>query len=414
MEFTYTGKNKQGKSVKGIIEAQDSNAASTALMAKDIFPLSIIVAKGKSKNGSTGQSVDFSAIKKSSLFKKKFKVDDLVLFARQLYSLTRAGVPLTQAIGNLERSYTDKPQLQEVLREVTNDLELGRPLGATLQRFPDIFPQLFVNIIKVGETTGNLDVALHQLSDYLEQDLENRRQIKQAMRYPMFVTIAMVIAIGVINVMIIPAFAGVFEKMGSDLPIQTKILVGLSEFTSAYWPYIGALIFGGFFGYKHWTKTTIGHLWHDQTVLKLPLLGSINRKGTLCRFCRSLGLALQSGVPLLQALQVVSGSLDNCYLEARIDGMRDRIENGESMLRASKSAELFTPLILQMISVGEDTGQLDGMLLEAADHYDGEVKYELKNLGSNIEPVLIMTMGAMVLILALGVFLPVWEMTTKA
>jgi MSHA biogenesis protein MshG len=249
-----------------------------------------------------------------------------------------------------------------------------------------------------------------RLFHHIEFEMFMGQQIKSALRYPMFVMAAMAAGIGVINVMVIPAFATVFKSFGAELPLATRLLMATSEFTIEYgWLLVIGSI-AGVWAFKRWTKTPAGRLAWDRTKLRLPLAGKIIRKGMLARFARSFALSLKSGVPVEQALSVVAQTVENAHIADKVERMRERVERGESILRSAAAAGVFTPIVLQMIAVGEETGAVDELMDEVGDLYTNEVQYELKTLGQQIEPIMIVFLGVMVLVLALGVFLPVWDL----
>jgi MSHA biogenesis protein MshG len=269
-------------------------------------------------------------------------------------------------------------------------------------------------MVQVGEMTGMLDVTFMRLYDYLEFERDMRERIKTAMRYPSFVVIAMTIAIFIINLFVIPAFAKVYEGFHADLPTVTKILIGFSGFMVHYWMLMVAIIIAVVVSFRTYVKTVDGHYKWDKFKFKLPVVGPIIFKATLSRFARGMALSFKSGMPILQGMNVVSMVVDNEFMRSRIEQMRDGIERGESILRTATAAAVFNPVVLQMIAVGEESGDMDGMMLEVAEMYEREVKYEVATLSSKIEPILIVALGAMVLVLALGVFLPMWDLGKAA
>ena len=400
--FVYKARNRRGESLKGEVEADSSDQVAQQLINSELTPVSI---------DEQQEQTDFLRQLSHSLRSTKVSSDELVMFSRQLYSLSKAGIPIIRALTGLSQSIRN-PYFAEVLATIASDIESGLDLSSALARHDRVFPPLFVNIVRVGENTGRLDDALLQLSEYLELEKQNRQQLKSALRYPTIVLVAMVVAVGVINVFVIPAFAGIFEKSGNELPLATQILLGMSGFMVAYWPHLlVAGVLAGF-GVRLWINTDAGRYTWDRWKLKIPLFGDIILRGTLGRFTRSLGLASKSGVPLLQGLTVVAGTVDNAFLEERILTMRNGIEHGESLTRTAAAAGMFTPLVLQMIAVGEETGAIDAQLLETAEHYEREVAYELKTIGDSLEPIIIVCLGVMVLILAMGIFLPMWDLST--
>jgi MSHA biogenesis protein MshG len=285
-------------------------------------------------------------------------------------------------------------------------------LSSSLARHPHIFTSLFISMVRVGEETGRLDESFLRITQYLEREKETRERIKTALRYPVFVIIAIGIALAIINIWVIPVFAGLFEKAGVPLPWQTRVLLAISAFFVAWWPVMLGGIIGAIFGFRLYIKTDNGRYWWDRNKLKIPLVGDIIMRATLARFARAFSMALTSGVPLIQAMTVVARSVDNEFIAEYILNMRNGIERGESLTRTATLTNIFTPLVLQMLAVGEETGKVDDLLADVADYYEREVDYDIKNLSSAIEPIMIVIIGIMVLILALGVFLPMWDLAT--
>jgi MSHA biogenesis protein MshG len=279
-----------------------------------------------------------------------------------------------------------------------------------MAEYPKVFSQLFVSIVHVGENTGQLEKAFLQLSQYLELEMDTRKRIKTAMRYPTFVILAIVIAMVILNIFVIPQFAEIFGRFNVELPLATRILIGTSSFFVNYWPLLLVLTIGSVFLVRWYVGTPKGRMLWDKTRLRLPVVGSVIERSLLARFSRSFAMMVGAGVPLNQALSLVASAVDNAFMAERIVEMRRGIERGESLLRNAISSELFTPLVLQMISVGEETGQVDELLTEAAEFYEREVDYDLKSLTARIEPILITVVAGMVLILALGIFTPMWDM----
>jgi len=280
----------------------------------------------------------------------------------------------------------------------------------SLARHPNVFNALFINIVHVGENSGRLEEAFLQLSQYLERDLETTKSIKSALRYPTFVIVALAVAIAVINVKVIPAFAGMFDKFGAELPLPTRILIGTSEVFVDFWPHMLAIIAVLVVSWREYLKTEQGQRFWGEKKLKLPIIGDIIHRGSMARYSRSFALMLKSGVPLPTALELCSRVIDNLYLSEKVRDIRHGVERGESLLRTHTSSGMFTPLVLQMIAVGEESGQVDELLADVAEYYEREVDYDVESLSAKIEPLLIVVMAGFVLILALGIFLPMWGM----
>jgi MSHA biogenesis protein MshG len=326
-----------------------------------------------------------------------------------MYSLTKAGVPLLRSINGLATNAENK-QLKNALEDVTSELTNGRNLSASMAMHPDVFSPLFVSMISVGENTGRLDEVLLQLSHYYEQEVETRKRIKSAMRYPTFVIAFVIVALGILNYFVIPQFSSMFSRFGVDLPLPTRIIIGTSNFVVSYWAFILAGIFGALFAFRAWIATLKGRERWDGFRLKMPIVGTIVTRAQMARFSRTFALMLKSGVPLNQSIALSAEAMGNKYLELRLLDMKSSIEAGGSVSNTAINSGIFTPLVIQMISVGEETGRIDELLLEVADFYDREVDYDLKTLTARIEPILLIFVSVIVLILALGIFLPMWGM----
>ncbi|EGQ7952623.1 type II secretion system F family protein [Vibrio vulnificus] len=397
--FHYQGRTLDGNKANGQIDAVTSEAAAEQLMSRGIIPVSIT-------QGKTGSGLDFDL---NALFAPAVPLEILVLFCRQLYSLTKAGVPLLRSMRGLVQNCENK-QLKAALEEVVAELTNGRSLSASMQLHSKVFSPLFVSMIHVGENTGRLDQALLQLANYYEQELETRKRIKTAMRYPTFVISFIVVAMFILNVKVIPQFASMFSRFGVDLPLPTRILIGMSEFFVNYWMLLAGFIVGLIFGFKAWVATADGRERWDKWRLKFPVVGGVVNRAQLSRFSRTFALMLKAGVPLNQSLALSAEAMGNRYLELKILKMKADIEAGSQVSVTAINSGIFTPLVIQMISVGEETGRIDELLMEVADFYDREVDYDLKTLTARIEPILLVIVAGMVLVLALGIFLPMWGM----
>jgi MSHA biogenesis protein MshG len=298
----------------------------------------------------------------------------------------------------------------EAIAGIRESLDSGRELSVSLSRQPQIFSPFYVNMVRVGEATGMLDEVFLRLYRYLEFEHHSREQIRAALRYPAFVIVALLVALVVINLFVIPVFARVYSGFRVDLPLVTRFLIGFSDFWVDFWP----LMLGGatacVYAFLMYVRTSRGRYRWDKFKLGLPVVGEIIEKATLARFARSFSLASQSGVPIILGFSVVAQVVENAYVAERIEGMRSGVERGESILRTAINAGIFNPVVLQMIAVGEETGELDALMHEVAEMYEREVEYDVTNLGAKIEPILIVGLGVLVLILALGVFLPLWDL----
>ncbi len=403
--FAYKGRNARGELMQGVLEGADSGAVADQLFSTGVTPIEINETKAVAK-----QSEDSLW---ERLTEKKVTSMDVQLFSRQMYTLLKSGVPIMRGLAGLQESAISK-SFGRVIKDLRESLDSGRELSAAMRRHPDVFTAFYLSMVRVGEMTGRLEEVFLRLFEHLEFDRDMRERVKTALRYPTFVVIAMVLAMVVINIFVIPAFAKVFESFNTQLPLMTRILLATSNFTQNYWALLLGIAVAAFFGFRAWIKTVNGRYEWDRIKLRLPVAGKIIHKATMARFARSFSLSARSGVPIVQALTVVSQTVDNAYLTSRIEQMRDGVERGESILRTAVTAAVFTPVVLQMIAVGEESGSLDDLMDEIAQMYEREVDYELKTLSAQIEPILITFLGAMVLVLALGIFLPIWDLGKAA
>ena len=405
--FSYKARNGAGELLQGILEGADSGAVADQLFGSGATPIEIHPSRKGPASKDAGEGL------LARLRERKVTSMDVQLFSRQLYTLLKSGVPIMRGLAGLQESSINK-SFARVIKDLRESLDAGRELSAAMTRHPKVFNTFYLSMVRVGEMTGRLEEVFMRLFDHLEFDRDMRERVKTAMRYPSFVVIAMVIAMVIVNVVVIPQFAAVFKSFNAELPLMTRILLSTSNFTIAYWPAMAAMLGGAVFGFRSWIATSKGRLAWDKHKLRIPIAGKIIHKATMARFARSFALSTRSGVPIVQALTVVAQTADNAYLSARIEGMRDGVERGESILRTSVAANVFTPIVLQMIAVGEESGSLDDLMDEIAQMYEREVDYELKTLSSQIEPILITFLGVMVLVLALGIFLPIWDLGRAA
>jgi MSHA biogenesis protein MshG len=401
--FEYRGRNNRGEVVKGRIEGVSAESVATQLFNSGITPIDIAAAR----------MGDVIGAFKGQFGNRRVGLLDLALFSRQMYTLLKAGVPIMQSLRGLRES-TQNPALAQIIGSIGENLDQGLDLATSLRRHPQVFSPLFIAMVQVGETTGNLPGSFLQLSGYLENEKDTRDRIKSATRYPMFVVIAMVIAMFVINMFVIPAFGKIYSNFRIELPWATKLLIASSNFTLQYWYIMIGGTIAAIIGTRMYVQTPEGHYkWH-RLKLRLPVTGKIIYQSTMARFARTLGIMFRSGVPLVPGMTVVARAVDNEFIGERVVQMRDGIERGETIARTAAATGLFPPLVVQMITVGEETGAIDELMFNVADYYEREVDYSIKNISDAIQPLLIVVLGIMVLILALGVFMPMWDLVQAA
>ena len=403
--FRYKIRDADGRLLEGQAEAFSSEALAGQFQASHAIPISIVEVEEK-------ESFTWARLLSKGR-RAKVGLDDLILFCRQMYTLNSSGVPLVRAIRGLVDT-SRNPTLGEALARVVEDLESGMELSGAFSRHPAVFPALLCRMVQVGEVTGKLDQVFLQLAVYFEREKETINRVKSALRYPTFVVVAIAVAIMFISLFVIPAFEKVFASAGADLPLPTRILMGISGFMQDYWYLLVVLLVLSIILGRRVLRTVRGRYLWDKYKLRLPLVGDIILRSTLVRFSRGFNMSYTSGIPLSQALGFTARAVSNSFVGEKIELIRNGIERGDTLTRSATQTGMFTPLVLQMLAVGEESGSVDTMLEDVAEFYEREVDYDLKNLSSAIEPVMIVIIGAMVLVLALGVFLPMWNLASIA
>lgn len=400
-QFEYKGRNSRGEIVTGKITAANSEIAADQLLYQSITPIHIEKLKD--------EGFSLKKILSSELIPQPVRLDDLIILCQQMYALLKANINVVGALKRLAESSRSK-KLCETLNETSSDIASGFTISAAFRKHPKVFPLMMAGMLEAGENTGNLDETFLRISQYLEMESKTSKQAKEAMRYPMFVFSAITIAIIVINFMVVPSFTTLFEKFGGNLPLPTKILMKTSHLLTTQWHYL-LLMFGSIIGLLIYAlKSEAGEYFWHKWQLQIPIFGRLITQIWLARFSRTFAMMLKTDVPIIMALTLSSRTVQNRYLSAKIVDMRNRLERGEVFMQAALASELFTPLILQMLQVGDETASIDKMLEQAADFYEREVEYDLKHIVDMVEPILIGVLGAMILLLALGVFLPLWDM----
>lgn len=405
--FAYKGRSARGELVQGTLEGSDTGAIANQLFNIGITPVEINPSEGMRR------VTDKSSSLWNSLNEKKVGPLELMLFSRMMYTLLKSGVPIMRALAGLQES-TKSVAFAAVLQDLRESLDSGRDLSIAMRRHPKVFSVFYVSMVQIGEMTGMLDEVFIRLFAHLEFEKQMNESIRGAVRYPMFVVIAMGIAILIVNLFVIPAFVKVFEGFHTELPFLTRVLIGFSNGMVHYWPLLLAIVLGAVAAFRIFTNTRGGRYQWDKYKFRIPVAGKIILKATLARFARSLALSFKSGIPIVQGMNVVGMVLDNEYMRARIEQMRDGVERGESILRTAVATGVFNPVVLQMIAVGEESGEMDSLMFEVAGLYEREVEYDVKTISAQIEPILIVGLGIMVLILALGIFLPIWDLGKAA
>lgn len=368
--FAYKGRSARGDLVQGTLEGTDSAAIIDYLRSTGITPVDI---RPSQKMEVTEVQAGAQGTWWQRLSEKPVGLQDLMLFSRQMHVLLKAGVPIMRALAGLQES-TKNPAFAAMLQDLRENLDSGRELSFAMRRHPSIFSPFYISMIQVGEMTGMLDETFNRLYTHLEFEKHMRENIRSALRYPSFVVLAMVAAIVVVNIFVIPSFVKVFEGFHSELPLMTRFLMASSSFFVHFWPLLLLLCAVAVMAFRAYTRTAAGKYQWDRYKLGIPIAGKIILKSTLARFARSLALGMRSGIPIMQALSAVAAVVDNEFMRARVEQMREGGERGESILQTAVATGVFNPVVLQMIAVGEETGELDALMFEVAGMYEQEVE----------------------------------------
>ncbi|OGF98751.1 MAG: pilus assembly protein PilC [Candidatus Glassbacteria bacterium GWA2_58_10] len=342
----------------------------------------------------------------------RVKTRDVVLFARQFATMINSGLPLVQCLSILS-AQTENQKLKEITNSIRVDVEGGNTLADSMEKFPKLFTNLFVSMVRAGEAGGILDTIMLRLSEYMEKNDRIVRKIKGAMIYPAVVFTAAMGCVTVLLIFVIPIFSKMFKDMNMELPLPTMIIVNLSDFLIHFWWLLAGLIVGGIFALKAYKKTDKGELLFDSLMLKVPVLGNLIRKSAVARFTRTLGTLISSGVSILQGLEVTAKTSGNRGVHDAVMGSRTAIAGGETITKPLKEAQVFPPMVIQMINVGEQTGGLDAMLVKIADFYEEEVDTAVEALTAALEPIMIVFLGIIVGGMVVSMYLPIFELITK-
>ncbi len=399
--FQYKAVTPSGEIIENSMEAASQANVFEHLERSGLVPLKISEVKQRASESLT-------------LFgKKKVKLDDLVLFTKQLVTLLKAGVPLLSALEALYEQ-TEHPTLKEVISELYRDVEGGQSLSDAMAKHPKVFPALYVSSIRAGEASGAMEQVLSRMATLLEHDKETRAKLKSAMRYPIIVISSLGIAFLVLMTFVVPRFVDMFLQAGMELPLPTRILIAMSNALQRY----GVYGFFGFIGlvvaFKQYIRTRTGRYQWDRFKLSMPIFGNLTLKVAMSRFARMFQTLNSSGMPILETLDILSETVGNEVVSRELQKVTLGVRRGEGIAEPLRRSKLFPPMVIRMVAIGEQSGSLDDMLLNISEHYDLEVDYAVKNLSTMIEPMLTVGLGIIVLFLALSIFLPMWNLTSLA
>jgi general secretion pathway protein F len=407
--FEYKGFDNAGKEVAGIVDADSPKGARSKLRRQGVFTTDVWAQKaGKATRGKgLNVEIDFSK------YFQRIKPADIATMTSQLATLVSAGIPMVEALSALI-DQVENPALKLVLVEIREDVNQGEGLAKSMKKHPKVFDHLFVNMVAAGEQSGALDIVLQRLTDYTENSVKLRGKVTSALMYPVLMGGVSVLIVAGLFVGVIPRIRRIFESFGEGLPPLTRLVLGISDFIQGYWWLVIILGVSAVFGVRKWVKTEKGRrTWHRWKIT-MPIFGKVNRLVAVSRFCRTLSTLLDSGVPILTAVSIVKNVVENDILAEAIANAGKNIREGQSIAGPLKESGEFPPLVTHMIAIGEKTGDLEPMLGKVADSYDQQVENTLAGLTSLLEPILILTMGGGVAIVALSILQPMLNMSAIA
>ena len=394
--FYYRAINNFGQIVEDVLEAPNLGVVTERLDNWGLTPLQIREHK----------PIQSSFLKK--LNEKKIKSDEIVLFTKQLTTLLKAGVPLLSALEALVEQASNS-KLRSIIQDIYISVESGNSFSDALDKHRDVFPKLYASSVRAGEMSGSLDEVLERMATMLSYEKETRDKIKSAMRYPIIVVCALVLAFVILILMVIPKFAAMFQQLGATLPLPTRVLIAINDLFQNYGIFIFSAVVVLFLAFKRYTKTPKGHFQWDKIKLRLPLFGPLILKNSLSRFAKMFETLNRSGLPILETLGIVAETVGNLAVGEEIRKISLGVQKGEGLARPLRRSELFPPMVVRMIAIGEQSGSLDSMLENISRHYDIEVDYAIKKMTSMIEPLLTVVIGLFVAFLAISIFMPMWN-----
>ncbi|MEW6333439.1 MAG: type II secretion system F family protein [Thermodesulfobacteriota bacterium] len=400
--YSYLAINESGRNVTGTVEADSPEMAENILLSQGLIPSKVTAGRGVGGGGSFLEKIQNSL--------NKVKIGDLILFTKQFRSMMQAGVPILRLFQVLEHQSQNKV-LQSAISDICRDIKAGATLHEAMKRHPALFSPLYLSMINAGEVSGTVPSILERLIDIIEHEAKIKADIKSALQYPLIVLFALGAAFFVLLTLVIPKFAVIFDKSGIAMPMPTKIAMSLYQLLADYW----FLLIGGavilILALRTYLKTEHGRYARDSLFLKIPVLGTLFQKAAMSRFASIFAILQGSGVPVMQALDILSETIGNAAISTEISRVRERVKEGQGISGPLRQAKFFTPMLVDMVAIGEESGNIDEMLGQISLHYDDEVAYAVKSLSDMIGPVLMVGLAGVVGFFALAIFLPMWDMT---
>ena len=397
--FRYRVRDRMGKSIGGTIDAPTLQIAGERLYHLGYLPITV----------EEERSTDSFDIAKIWLRFQKVKLEELIFFSQQLSTLYKAGLPLLTGLGSLAEQ-TENKKLKPILEAVRRQIEGGSTLFEAMSRYPEVFPQVYTNMVRAGETSGRLGESLDRFISLAEREIKTRQRVKEATRYPKIVIFSVLIAFAILLTFVIPRFAEIFAQFKTPLPLPTRVMIQINTIFHTYWYLVLSALFGIPLLIRNYLRTEKGRYSWDRFKIRIPVFGPLLLKIALSRFAYTFAILNRSGIPILQTLEITASTINNVHLAQSITEIMHKVREGRSLSDALKESEKFTPLVIQMVAVGESSGTLDEMLMRITEYYDIEADNAIKKMSTYIEPSLILFLGVVVLLLALAVFLPWWDM----
>jgi len=397
--YNYKAKDKYGVALQGTMEASTPSVVAGRLSNMGYVPVYILAKEATLQNNLEELLARF----------QKVKPEDMIVFARQLSSILGAGVPLLESLEALYEQMVGY-KFKSIILQIRRDIESGSSFSEALEKHKTVFPLVFVFMVRAGEKAGILGEVLERLAKLMERDYENVQKIKSSTRYPIIVLTALVVAFMTVVTFVIPRFSALYSSFKTELPLPTRILLGLNYVIVNYWYIILLVVIGAWYLFRRALHTERGKLWWDHLMLSLPVFGPLVNKLILARFCRMLASMLKSGIPVVEGLTITSDTVENAVISKVIRDVREEVIRGGGLAEPLRGSRVFPPLAVQMVAIGEKAGALESMLTKIADYFDRDADYTITNLTPLLEPALILVLAFLVVLLAMGVFLPMWDM----
>jgi type IV pilus assembly protein PilC len=400
MNFAYKAINETGAATNGIIEAETPGQAKDKLAAQGLIPVRVAA-----RSGTSGLPL----MERINMVLARVGTPDLIIFSKQFKTLFNAGIPMTRLMEIL-RDQTENPKLQQAATRIGEDIQAGNSLTEAFKAHPNIFSPLYCAMIQAGEASGRLTDVMDRLIYLLEHEHKVKSDIKSAMQYPVLVLITLAIAFVFLLTFVVPRFVGIFQKANIDLPLPTRICLGLHQWLIVYWPVSISIMAVFITGLYFYIKTPRGRYYKDLILLKIPVLGPVFEKGAMARFSAIFAILQSSGVSVLNTLDMLADTIGNSAIAREFENITQQLREGRGISGPLKSAKFFPPMVVNMVAIGEESGNLDDMLNQVSVHYDDEVEYAVGRMAEALGPVLIIALAAVVGFFALAIFLPMWDL----